>query len=186
MHKQSFWFGKDLGVYLVKGVNVQSTAGLLAVCIFVGSMAFAFEYLRYLQTKSKQRELKLRAKQIKMLCPTESSKLLAQTVSNPRNPLNITLFDRAVLFGTDVSLWILLQNLGYLIMLSVMLYDAWLLVSAVIGGGLGYFLFGYKFMKINMDNCRIIRDTYCTQICAEAEKATIGSPGTSQKYDVLI
>lgn len=55
-------------------------------------------------------------------------------------------------------------------MLSVMLYDAWILVSAVIGGGLGYFVFGQKFMKINLENCHIIRETYCTQICGETGK----------------
>ncbi|KAH1005656.1 hypothetical protein HUJ04_006596 [Dendroctonus ponderosae] len=54
-------------------------------------------------------------------------------------------------------------------MLSVMLYDAWILISAVIGGGIGYFVFGQKFMKINLENCHIIRETYCTQICGETD-----------------
>ncbi|XP_066252156.1 protein SLC31A2-like isoform X2 [Euwallacea similis] len=185
MNQEYFYFGADLGVFLIKGIDVKSTGGLVAVCIFVACLSFFFEFLRYVQTKCKQRELKIRAKQIKMLCPTESATLLAQTITDTRNPLNITLYDRALLFGSEVSLWVLLQVLGYIIMLSVMLYDAWLLISAVIGGGLGYFIFGQKFMKINLENCHIIREAYCTQICGESEKATIGSPGTSQKYDVL-
>ncbi|KAL1506791.1 hypothetical protein ABEB36_006088 [Hypothenemus hampei] len=185
MQKQSFYFGTDLGVFLFKGINIDTITGLVIVCIVIGSMSFLFEFLRYMQTKSKQRELKIRAKQLKQLCPTESASLLAQTITNPQNPLNITLFDRALLFGTEVSLWVFLQTLGYFVMLSVMLYDAWILVAAVIGGGLGYFVFGQKFMKINLENCHIIRATYCTQICGETEQATIGSPGTSQKYDVL-
>lgn len=79
----------------------------------------------------------------------------------------VLLFSRALLFGSEVSLWLLLQNLGYIIMLSVMLYDAWILISAVIGGGIGYFVFGQRFMKINLENCQLIRETYCTQICGE-------------------
>ncbi|XP_050293881.1 uncharacterized protein LOC126734343 [Anthonomus grandis grandis] len=185
MNHQSFFFGSNLGTFLIKGIEVKSTRALIGVCVFVGCMSFVFEFLRYLQTKSKQRELKIRAKQLKQLCPTESASLLRQTITNPRNPFNITLFDRFLVFGTEVSLWLLLQNLGYIIMLSVMMYDAWLLISAVFGGGLGYFIFGHKFMQINLENCQIIRETYCTQICGETEKATIGSPGTSQKYDVL-
>lgn len=52
-------------------------------------------------------------------------------------------------------------------MLSVMMYDAWIFISALIGGGLGYFIFGQMFMKINLENCQILRDAYCTQICGE-------------------
>lgn len=180
MHEQYFFFSSALGTYLIKGIDVKSPGALSAVCVFVGVMAFIFEYLRFLQTKSKQRELVLRAKQIKQLCPTESATLLAKTITNPRNPLNITLFDRILLFGTEVSLWVLLQNIGYLIMLSVMLYDAWLFLSALIGGGFGYFIFGQKFMKINLENCHIIRETYCTQICGETDVSTFtGEPSQS-------
>lgn len=180
MHQQFFYFSSDLGVYLIKGIEVKGSAGLIAVCIFVGCLSFAFEYLRFLQSKNKQRELILRAKHIKQLCPTESATLLAQNITDPRNPFNITLFDRFLLFGTEVSLWLLLQNLGYVIMLSVMLYDAWLLISAVIGGGVGYFIFGQKFMKLNLENCHIIREAYCTQICGETDVgAFTGEPSES-------
>lgn len=48
-----------------------------------------------------------------------------------------------------------------------MLYNGWFLVSAVVGGGLGYFIFGQMFMKINLQNCQIIRDTWCMQKCGE-------------------
>lgn len=52
-------------------------------------------------------------------------------------------------------------------MLSVMVYNGWILVSAILGGGIGYFTFGQKFMKINLENCQIIRDTWCMQSCGE-------------------
>ncbi|CAG9772372.1 unnamed protein product [Ceutorhynchus assimilis] len=180
MHKQSFFFGSDLGVYLIKGIDVQEGKGLVAVCFFVGFMSLFFEYLRYLQAKNNQRELKLRAVQLKQLCPTESATLLARTITNPKNPFNITIFDRFLLTGSEISIWLLLQNIGYLIMLSVMLYDAWILISAVLGGGIGYFIFGQKFMKIRLENCQIMRDTYCTQICGETDIGVLnGEPSQS-------
>lgn len=52
-------------------------------------------------------------------------------------------------------------------MLSIMIYDAWFLISAILGGGLGYFIFGYMFMKTNLQNCQIMRRAFCTQICGE-------------------
>ncbi|KAJ8985650.1 hypothetical protein NQ317_015146 [Molorchus minor] len=164
-----FWGGTEVHDFIFSGFSVNSVGGLIGICVLVGSLAFLFEFLRFIQTKQKQKELILRAKQIKQLCPTESAALLAQTITNPRNPLNITLFDRALLFGTEVSLWLLLQNLGYFLMLGIMAYNFWFLVSAVIGGGLGYFVFGQMFMKINLQNCLIMRQAYCTQICGEAD-----------------
>lgn len=67
----------------------------------------------------------------------------------------------------DMSLFLLLQNLGYAIMLAIMVYNGWLFMSALIGGGLGYFVFGQMFMKINLQNCQIIRDTFCMPKCGE-------------------
>lgn len=51
-----------------------------------------------------------------------------------------------------------------------MVYNGWFLVSAVIGGGIGYFIFGQLFMKINIQNCHIMRQAYCSQICGEIGK----------------
>lgn len=48
-----------------------------------------------------------------------------------------------------------------------MLYDGWFLIAVVVGGGVGYFIFGHQFMKINLQNCQIIRQAYCTQICGD-------------------
>lgn len=92
--KSSFWWGKEVDNFLFKGFSVNSTGGLFGICLIIFSMAFIFEYLRYLQVRHKQRELALRVKQIKLLCPTESATLLAQTVTDLKNPLNITVFDR--------------------------------------------------------------------------------------------
>lgn len=92
--KSSFWWGKKVDDFLFSGFSVNSAGGLFGICLMIFSMAFFFEYLRYVQVRHKQKELALRVKQLKLLCPTESATLLAQTVTDLKNPLNITLFDR--------------------------------------------------------------------------------------------
>ncbi|CAG9864980.1 unnamed protein product [Phyllotreta striolata] len=163
------YFVSDVKVenLLFYGFSSNTVEGLVGMCLFVGALSFFFEFMRYIQTKQKQKELRLRVKQLKLLCPTESAALIAQRVTNTRNPLNITLFDRAVIFGTEISLWLLLQNLGYFIMLAVMAYNVWFLVSACIGGAMGYFIFGQKFMKINVQNCQLMREAFCIQMCTD-------------------
>nr|CAI5862917.1 unnamed protein product [Callosobruchus analis] len=183
--RDSFYWSNEVENFLFKGFSVHSNRGLLGICFIIFGMAFMFEYLRYIQTLHKQRELKLRVKQLKLLCPTESATLLQRTITDPTNPLNITLFDRALLFGTEVSLWLVLQNLGYFIMLSVMMYDGWFLVAAVLGGGLGYYVFGQSFMRINIQNCQLMRSAFCTQICGELAKIQTGNPQNVQQYDLI-
>lgn len=94
--KASFWWGTKVDDFWFKGFSVNSEGGLFGLCLIIFSMSFLFEYLRYLQVRHKQRELALRVKQLKLICPTESATLLAQTVTDLKNPLNISLFERYV------------------------------------------------------------------------------------------
>ncbi|KAK9871199.1 hypothetical protein WA026_011480 [Henosepilachna vigintioctopunctata] len=166
MH-MSFWWSSKVDNFLIYGFNINSTGFLILLCLCVTFFAFLFEWLRYLQTKQRQRELILRAKQLSLICANENTILLSRNITDRRNPLNITTADRVLLFGTDLSLWFFLQSLGYILMLIAMLYNGWLFIACIVGGGLGYFVFGQRFMKINMQNCQIIRDTYCMATCGE-------------------
>lgn len=56
-------------------------------------------------------------------------------------------------------------------MLCVMMYNVWFIVAVVIGGTVGYFVFGQQFMKINLQNCQVMRDTYCMLKCDEPGKS---------------
>lgn len=187
----TFWWKTQLNDFLFYGFNISSTVVLLLVCFGVAFFAFLFEWFRFLQTKQRQRELILRAKQLSLICATEHTILLSQNIENRRNPLNITLCDRFLLFGTDLSLWFCLQSLGYMLMLIAMLYNGWLFISCILGGGVGYFVFGQRFMKINMQNCQIIRDTYCMATCGEpgnkdgeSTPAAVSRPSTSSENSV--
>ena len=52
-------------------------------------------------------------------------------------------------------------------MLTVMLYNGWIFISVIIGSGLGYFVFGQTFIKINIQNCHLIKNAFCTNECPE-------------------
>ncbi|KAJ3645060.1 hypothetical protein Zmor_022748 [Zophobas morio] len=175
-----FWWDYKITDFLFHGLTTTSVGSLFGVCIVVSAMSFLFEVLRYFQAKHRQKELMLRSQQIRTICPTETSTLLTENSQSATRPhIKITRIDRTFLFGTEISLWFSLQNLGYILMLSVMGYNGWVLISAVVGGGVGYFVFGQMFMKINLQNCQIIRDTWCMQKCGEPENYPTSRDGES-------
>lgn len=82
----------------------------------------------------------------------------------------IKYFKRIGLPCIDVVIWITSYNLGYLLMLTIMLYNGWIFISVVIGSGIGYFIFGQRFMKLNLQNCQLLRSTFCMPNCSEPGK----------------
>lgn len=77
------------------------------------------------------------------------------------------LYFRAILVLSDVLVWFNIQILGFLLMLVVMLYNGWMVIVLILGSTTGYFIFGPRFMKINLENCQTIRETFCSSSCPE-------------------
>ncbi|GJQ73888.1 hypothetical protein Trydic_g18822 [Trypoxylus dichotomus] len=130
------------------------------------ALAFLFEYLKLLQAQHRHRQLSFRAKQIRSICPSESSTLLDETKHGPE----VSIANRIGLPCIDAIIWITSYNMGYLMMLTVMLYNGWIFISVIIGSGIGYFIFGQSFMKINLQNCQLIRSTFCMRNCSEPDE----------------
>lgn len=53
-----------------------------------------------------------------------------------------------------------------------MLFNGWFMVSIISGAAIGYFIFGHSFTKVNCENYKIIRQSYCIYACPEAGKVT--------------
>lgn len=70
----------------------------------------------------------------------------------------------------DIFIWLNMQTLGYLLMLAVMVYNGWMAIALILGSAMGYFLFGPSFMKLNLQNCQIIQETFCSLHCNETGK----------------
>lgn len=71
---------------------------------------------------------------------------------------------------TDLCLWLSQQCIGYVLMLSVMIYNVYLVIAIVLGYALGYFLFGQTAVKIKLKNCQVKRDTFCMSDCGDPGK----------------
>lgn len=97
------------------------------------------------------------------ICQWETGKTLINSIDGNQTQY----FFRISIYACDTSLWLVLHNLGYLIMLTIMAFNLWIFLSVLVGGGLGYFVFGQMFMKLNLENCQVIRDTYCMSTCSK-------------------
>lgn len=157
--------------FFVGGLNIHSTPGFVGLCFILATIAFLFEGMKLLQAKHKQSELKLRSRQLRTICASEASGLLANNAGTTR-PI-VTTQMRVCLVASDAGIWLVLHNLGYFLMLTVMLYNGWMFVSILLGSALGYFIFGQVFMKLNLQNCQIIRDTYCMKHCGEPDLSLV-------------
>lgn len=82
MH-MTIWWGYDIGDFLFYGYQVKTVEALIATCFAAGAVAFLFEYLKLLQAQHRHRQLSFRAKQIRTICPSESSTLLDETKRGP-------------------------------------------------------------------------------------------------------
>ncbi|KAB0803898.1 hypothetical protein PPYR_00868 [Photinus pyralis] len=167
MH-MTFWWDTNIPDLLFYGCNISSKGWLTLTCLILIALGILFEWLKLLQAKQKQRELIIRARQIRTVCPSsETSTLISHGEgTNSQKP---SLFVRTKLLFCDACLWINIHVLGYILMLVIMVYNGWLIISLLIGSGIGYFLFGTQFIKITMQNFQTVRDTFCYMNCAEAD-----------------
>ncbi|XP_071055573.1 high affinity copper uptake protein 1-like isoform X2 [Onthophagus taurus] len=159
------WWGHEFGDFMIYGLKVNTVGGLVATCFFCAGLAIFFEYLKLLQAQHRSRQLYYRTQQIRNICPPENTQLL--------NDREISTIEKISLPLIDIMLWIFTFNLGYLMMLTVMLYNGWIFISVILGSGLGYFIFGQKFMKINLQNCQMIRSSFCMKDCDNPDEEAL-------------
>lgn len=77
MHS-SFWCCVKISNLLFYGFNIESATGTVLTCCGLVVLSFSFEWLKLMQARYKQKELFLKARQLKSICPSESSTLLGQ------------------------------------------------------------------------------------------------------------
>lgn len=110
--------------------------------------------------------------------PSESANFLINDRSSDRSSFSNKFCG---LLG-ETCVFICHSSLSYAIMLSVMLYSGWLFVAAVVGMGLGYFLFGHISVRINMESAQARTTTIvCSTACPEnAENGSV--QGNNQRW----
>lgn len=89
-----FWWSTVVDNFLFYGYNIKSAAGLISTCLGLIALAVIFEWLKLIQARLRQRELFLRAKQLRTICPSSESSTLIFSSRHMIQPVNITLCDR--------------------------------------------------------------------------------------------
>lgn len=83
-----FWWSSNVTNYLFPGCNINSIPAFVSTCISLVVLGFILEWIKLLQSKLQQTEMKLRSRQLRTVCPTESSTLIDEDARNPEITLN--------------------------------------------------------------------------------------------------
>ncbi|KAK9306311.1 hypothetical protein QLX08_003009 [Tetragonisca angustula] len=142
-----FWFGNNLGNFLLPGYNVVTTSSLFCTCLGLFALAILYESMKVLQIKLHQSNLTLRNQSSTLsenscLLPGISSKSIRRYIS-----LHCTQWST---WSFQLFHWFVHTSLGYLLMLAVMSYNIYVNIAIILGGGIGYWIFGPKLIELNM------------------------------------
>ncbi|XP_076755478.1 protein SLC31A2 isoform X1 [Xylocopa sonorina] len=173
-----YWFGNNLGNFLLPGYNVVTTTSFFCTCLGLFALAILYEGTKVIQIKLQHSNVILAQKQSQRTL--ENSCLLSKISSR--------------FIGTHVSLqcihwsawtfqvfhWTLRTSLGYILMLAVMTYNVYISIAIVLGGCIGYWIFGPKFVEYN------IKQYYEKQRLLDCDKECPGHITNHQRHDSMV
>ncbi|XP_063633474.1 uncharacterized protein LOC134804371 isoform X2 [Cydia splendana] len=173
------WFGYDLGPFLFSCLDITTRWQFALTWIVLFVVALLFEaskvYLARVQRAAQKRLYPYRSDERRnLLCrdlPVEPG--TSRNASHGQVERWASMKTR-MLINTHQTLVFVLHNVvGYLLMLAVMVYNVELLLAVVLGMMLGYFLFGPKLTRLQMQCFRTKRVVICTPECDDtAETST--------------
>lgn len=176
------WFGYDLGEFLFAGLTISTRWAFALTWIVLFFVALLFEgskvYLARVQKEAHKKLYPYRSDERRnLLCEREQSNAMEPTTSRNTNSDQVSRwasFRVRTLVNTHQTTVFMVHNIvGYLLMLTVMLYNVHLLLAVVFGMMLGYFLFGTKLTRLQMQCFRTKRLVICTPECDDtAENST--------------
>ncbi|XP_013144596.1 PREDICTED: uncharacterized protein LOC106108065 isoform X1 [Papilio polytes] len=193
------WFGYDLGEFLFPGLEVSSRWAFALTWIVLFFVAFLFEgskvYLAKVQREGHKKLYPYRSDERRnLLCDrppkcadplfthrrgstvAEQGGAMEPTTSRNASTGQVSrwasLRVRVAVTLQQSAVFILHNTVGYLLMLAVMLYNVHLLLAVVFGMMLGYFLFGTKLTRLQMQCFRTKRVVICTPECDDTADNT--------------
>ncbi|CAD7086874.1 unnamed protein product [Hermetia illucens] len=179
-HLSAFHWDTDVGVYLFPGLKVNGSTALFLLSLVLILLSIAYEAIKVLQTRARARAARERIR-TPSCAPSETANLItadSRRGGHHRIPFSKKfrkLFLQALVFMFHTTL-------GYIIMLSVMVYNGYVFLVVVLAMGLGYFLFGHISMRINMENMRArTTNVICSTACPE-QPSTSSSKHTRTGY----
>ncbi|CAB3259296.1 unnamed protein product [Arctia plantaginis] len=173
------WFGYELGEFLFPGLEITSRWAFALTWIALFFVALLFEgskvYLAKVQRAAIKRLYPYRSDERRnLLCEREAGGIMEPTTSRNANNGPATRWASLrvrALVNTHQSFVFLIHNVvGYLLMLAVMVYNVHLLLAVVFGMMLGYFLFGTKLTRLQMQCFSTKRVVICTPECDDTDR----------------
>ncbi|EZA58020.1 hypothetical protein DMN91_005786 [Ooceraea biroi] len=141
-----YWFGVDLGSFLFQGYNISTLWGFLATCLGLTALAVLYEAMKISQIHLQQ----IVIKPVPRTASTSSENLSLLSKVTPKNFRSYTGCGNSSKRTLQVLHWSLHTILGYILMMAVMTYNAYITIALAIGGGLGYWIFGPTLVQLNM------------------------------------
>jgi len=136
----SFTFGTDIDPFLVKNFNIQSTIGLVTVCVGLIALAVVFESLKTVHFMMKVHK--------RLLCCSQPN------CKKYVNKDSFTVTFRMKMFDClrTLGVYMFQMLIGYILMCAVMTFNGYVFFATVGGYGLGYWLFGLTMMHLSAKN----------------------------------
>ncbi|XP_068628501.1 uncharacterized protein [Battus philenor] len=175
------WFGYDVGEFLFPGLEVSSRWAFALTWIVLFFVAFLFEgskvYLANVQREAHKKLYPYRSDERRnLLCDREQAGAMEPTTSRNASTGQVSrwasLRVRMAVTMHQSVVFLLHNVVGYLLMLAVMIYNVHLLLAVVFGMMLGYFLFGTKLTRLQMQCFRTRRVVICTPECDDTADST--------------
>ncbi|XP_020298591.1 probable low affinity copper uptake protein 2 [Pseudomyrmex gracilis] len=156
-----FWFDVNLGSFLFPGYNVTTLWGLVATCLGLAALAVLYEGMKvnhiYLQ--------QITITSVPRTNSSSSENLSLLSKMTPKKFRSYTRCRSCFKWTLEVLHWSLHTTLGYILMLAVMTYNAYITIAIVIGGCLGYWIFGLTLVQLNMQRFRHKPEVECDKNC---------------------
>lgn len=176
------WFGYDLGEFMFPGLSITAQWSFALTWIALFFIALLFEgskvYLANVQREAHKQLYPFRSDERRnLLCDREQPGIMEPTTSRNASSGQVSRWASLrvrLLVNCHQSCVFLAHNVvGYLLMLAVMVYNVHLLLAVVFGMMLGYFLFGPKLTRLQMQCFGTKRTIICTPECDDtAETST--------------
>ncbi|XP_022163830.1 probable low affinity copper uptake protein 2 [Myzus persicae] len=173
-----FTFGTDIDPFLVKNFNVQSTIGLVTLCVGLIALAVVFESLKTVHFMTRVHR--------RLLCCSQPD---CKEYIN-KEPFMVTFRMKIFDCIRTLGVYMFQMLVGYILMCAIMTFNGYIFFATVGGYGLGYWLFGLTMMHLSAKNLlksqdNPIRCKNCTRININKKDTTEDSISTDISDDII-
>ncbi|XP_015907223.1 high affinity copper uptake protein 1 [Parasteatoda tepidariorum] len=134
MHKSYLEFDFHVEDLLFKGLTIESVSGMVGLCICVAIFTFIYETVKTLRQKLVASLGKSQQEYAAMEIRSERAMLVEMKETNYK-------WKRFRIHAIHALLYMVQVTMGYLLMLIIMSYNAWLAITVFTAAGFSYYFY---------------------------------------------